>query len=508
MRVKLYGPPGTGKTRQLLRVVEKALQSGIPPERIAYITFTVRGRREALNRANETLGLNAEQLEYFRTLHSIAYRQLGATRESLITRVDQLQGFAELMGLDFPTKFKTTVDDEVPYNYDDTIEGGQMLSFDHYTRQMLMTPRVAWKSWPGAQDMDVALAERFSRSYEMWKLQQGLMDFTDLLEFPLEPLDVDVVIVDEAQDLSPLQWRLLERIASKATRIYVAGDDDQAIYQWAGASPESFIAFPVDDERVLKQSYRVPQAVQRVAERVINPIRTRKSKLWHARDEAGAVKYHGDISGVMEVLRDETETLVLFRTHSVGTEIEYDLRNNGVPYAYADESLPNAFNWVSSIYAWERLRKQDRVVLTAHILELIRAMSIPRAERKLLVQRVVAYEEAHAWTREDAADIGLNLDLSWNMVFEKIPRYDLEYIRAIIRHRGSRSLISQPRVRISTIHAAKGAQADHVVLYTHMTGKVREAMEDNPDPERRVFYVGVTRARQKLSVIGLENPLF
>ena len=65
----------------------------------------------------------------------------------------------------------------------------------------------------------------------------------------------DLMIIDEAQDLTPLQWKFVYKLGEKAKRIYLAGDDDQAIYEWNGADVKSFQNFPGKDV-VLKYSHR------------------------------------------------------------------------------------------------------------------------------------------------------------------------------------------------------------------------------------------------------------
>lgn len=90
---KIFGPPGTGKTTRLLEIMERELAAGIPPERLAYLTFTVAARREAKQRAVERFGFTYEQLTWFRTLHSAAYRVLGINERQMLS-ADDLQNFA------------------------------------------------------------------------------------------------------------------------------------------------------------------------------------------------------------------------------------------------------------------------------------------------------------------------------------------------------------------------------------------------------------------------------
>jgi DNA helicase-2/ATP-dependent DNA helicase PcrA len=83
---------------------------------------------------------------------------------------------------------------------------------------------------------------------------------------------------------------------------------------------------------------------------------------------------------------------------------------------------------------------------------------------------------------------------------------DSEYIKAMLR-RGEK-LQEPPRVRISTIHGAKGAEADNVALFTDMSYRTFQGMQSNPDDEARVFYVGVTRARENLCIMNPKTDKF
>ena len=107
---------------------------------------------------------------------------------------------------------------------------------------------------------------------------------------------LDVVIVDEAQDLSLIQWQMVEQLIRKAERAYIAGDDDQAIFNWAGADIGRLKKIgksnAVPRREILNQSYRIPKKVHTIAQKIITPITSRVEKEWKPREEEGTVEYH------------------------------------------------------------------------------------------------------------------------------------------------------------------------------------------------------------------------
>ena len=99
-----------------------------------------------------------------------------------------------------------------------------------------------------------------SEELKRYKKEKGLKDFTDLLEDFIEQTtkqNFKALFIDEAQDLSLIQWEMVRSLWANAEKTYIAGDDDQAIFKWAGADVDHFIALKeeVNDIKVLDQSY-------------------------------------------------------------------------------------------------------------------------------------------------------------------------------------------------------------------------------------------------------------
>ena len=99
---------------------------------------------------------------------------------------------------------------------------------------------------------------------------------------------LEVVFIDEAQDLSPFQWEMVRILEQNCKTIYVAGDDDQAIFRYAGADVDYFIGLE-GDVTVLNQSFRIPSLHHRLSQSVISTVVGRRKKEFFPRAEEGTV---------------------------------------------------------------------------------------------------------------------------------------------------------------------------------------------------------------------------
>ena len=128
-------------------------------------------------------------------------------------------------------------------------------------------------------DMDKRLLPILKEEVDNYKDAFGLVDFTDMIEkFIVSGLcpKYDVAFVDEAQDLSPIQWKMFNIIKENSKYVILAGDDDQAIYGWAGADVKKFQQEISKKDIILPQSYRVPRLVQNLADNILKTNTRRK----------------------------------------------------------------------------------------------------------------------------------------------------------------------------------------------------------------------------------------
>jgi superfamily I DNA/RNA helicase len=300
-----------------------------------------------------------------------------------------------------------------------------------------------------------------------------MLDFSDMLEYPNAPMDVDVVIIDEAQDLSTLQWDFVNKaVIPNAKRVYYAGDDDQAIYQWSGADVQAFQHLPGNRE-VLHQSHRVPISVHRVAEGIAHGIKNRYAKTYKPKPEAGSVSYHLEPDAVD--LSTPGSWLLLARNIHLLPQLVAMVRAQGLPYSYRGESAINS-NYVLAIKAWEKRRKGGEPSMEGWEVA------------KSLLPKGVSMEGK-----------------IWHEALVKIPLIDREWLIGILR-RGE-SLTKVPRINIGTIHSVKGGEATNILLLTDMSAKTYNSAQIDHDSEARVWYVAATRAKQNLHIIQPQSRM-
>jgi superfamily I DNA/RNA helicase len=202
--------------------------------------------------------------------------------------------------------------------------------------------------------------EFVERAYRKFKAAHMLMDFTDLLERLIEQQErlpaLEVLIVDEAQDLSRLQWKLVMALAEKADRTFVAGDDDQAVYTWSGADVESFLSCE-GEVKILEQSYRVPAKVHFLANSIVKRIQNRQEKIWAPRQEQGEINYYNQFE---QVDISKGEWLIMASTNYMLNELHNWIKSQGLLFERnGQRSIADSV--VTSVIGWERLRKGQSI---------------------------------------------------------------------------------------------------------------------------------------------------
>lgn len=448
----IFGPPGTGKTRRLLNEVERC---GADLKDIAFVSFTRRAIQEAMQRYKVTRA----QAPFFRTLHALAYSHCDVAPGQLIT---DMRPVGEAIGFEF-SRLNAMENEPGPAEGDKALRAYSLvratgLPFERVAREYgIEIPEFRYHA--------------FVDALERYKARNDKMEFSDLMERSQELCPARHVFIDEAQDLTPEQWKFVRRTFAQAETVTVAGDDDQAIYHWAGAEPEELLNC-TENKEVLARSHRLNPHTFRIAQSISARITHRQPKVWAPTREKGHVSVNETLDALP--LRPGENWLFLARNEFMVKRIRKALLARGEKFTiHGDHPIP-----VKQINAVEALRKlQSGGSITAARGVSLREFGFPVVHRPRITRADVR--------EEDLRPSGIWPD-AWRYATQP----------------------SGAKIELTTIHQAKGAEADNVALWTDMARSSTEALSRGgrvADAEHRVWYVGVTRAKNGLFLMRPEE---
>jgi superfamily I DNA/RNA helicase len=462
MIYKYFGPPGTGKTYKLISRAKAYVRMGVPLDKIAYFAFT----KKAAEEARERMPAENKDLYYFRTIHSFAFDQLDLNTKKVMQPSDY-----EKIGkkLNLRVKYYDKYNKEEIFYLNSDSPYFQMIGKainrdvsirEEYDRNEHNSKEIRWH-----------ILKNISDNLQNYKTVKKKLDFNDMINQLLLKEDLPrfkAIFIDEAQDLSPLQWKLFDKLKEYTDDIYLAGDDDQAIFAWAGADVDRFINEPAK-EKVLKYSKRISRAVQESSiVPLTNIIGLRKLKQYYPRDYEGISE---KINNLDQIDLTEGKWLILTRTISRLIKITKELRKRNL-YYYTNKGksfIVRIYNASVNYNSWCR--------------------GIELEEKE--IKDIEEYTGAKQNEWDNTVD--------WFDAFKEADLDERQYIKNMLDN--GEDLDERARIKVSTIHAAKGGEEDNVILCLDIGDKIKKAIKKSQakhDEEHRVWYVGGTRARNNL----------
>jgi superfamily I DNA/RNA helicase len=483
MKTIVLGPPGTGKTHTLLNKVDDYLKE-TDPDKVGYFAFTKKAANEAKERAIDKFNFTEDDLPYFRTLHSLAFRRLGINKENVMQR----RHYEDL---------GKKINIQIDYNDWDEEETGlfttksDYLRIIHLAKLRNITLDQQFNLKEHNQKLEYTKLKIIANELERYKKEYGLIDYNDMiLDFVKSDKSpkFDVVFIDEAQDLSRMQWDMVDSFNTNDS--FIAGDDDQAIFRWAGADVDSFIT-QKGKLLTLAHSVRIPKKIHEYAIKIIERVSNRLPKTWQPKAHEGVISKHWNFE---DINMKEGNWLVLTRTRHQLKPIEDILKEKGLYFenrfgkSYEKQIQDAAANW-------EHLR-QGQLMHGKDIQKIALYMSDTNWDKKKLKALVKdSFYGIDALTK----GYGLNTKKTWYECFDNAGSKRITYIRKM-RANGE-SLKEGARIKLSTIHSVKGGEEDNVVILPDLTHSTQLSYERSKDDENRLFYVGATRTKEHLHIV-------
>ena len=344
----IFGPPGTGKTTTLIDLVKDKIIFGMDPNKIAFMSFSRKAATEAKDRAIGELNLNTDQMLYFRTLHSLAFTWMGLTTRQVFKGSDYNE-LGKLVGLEFRTNPTVGLEDgplfQIGAGGDRYMSIIQMARVREVTLEQQFND--TWDHTLHWQQLKI-----LDKAYIDYKTAKDKLDFVDMIEKFIQEGSspkFDLLIIDEAQDLAPLQWRMVKEVlAPNSKEIYYAGDDDQAIYTWMGVRVDDFLNAS-ENKIILEKSYRVPNAIHEFSQNLINKLSLRQLKKWEPTTKDGTITWHRDI---LDVDMTNGEWLILARTNYIANKVCVRMKEEGYLYWREGTGWSISPNVLNAIEVW------------------------------------------------------------------------------------------------------------------------------------------------------------
>ena len=545
------GGPGTGKTHHLISAFEHEVGSGVPIEDIRYATFTTAQRDDVVARLNRHFPRKTTVLrKVIKTLHGAALESVNTTPHAVrgvMKIIDETKNpgiykeFCATEGLVFTGLKQGTDDDDVITPADPPL-GNVLIAVSGYIRQHYGWTPADWGRAANAlglyQIRRLPDPEGSIQRWWDWKASNGYCEHDDYVHTAIRigaPAPGQIIIVDEFQDLSPVQYDLVKMWLDDpgVERIYIAGDPNQAIYNFRGADPRFLeeahsLAHSGHIPAVQPVSHRCPHNVMEMADMVLGgrshmePAKVGGIARWlRSRDDPGLARsveiLHKRYGAVMIVCRF---------THYM-REVSKALQAVGVPHSsltgrllvWGDVPIPESRSprdkngkpiraTVSMSGVLQALRVVDRhatgtdlgfipVGAARDLLYLlpISDITVTRALSAIKDQKMVNYAV------DDLMDLFERptnaLDIAEHLLAK--PKHRTALVRALARGGN----IMPKNVIVDTIHASKGLESPAVIVHTGFSEKRRdECLRDGEKmaAERRTYYVALTRASEAVYV--------
>ena len=535
---RLIGGAGTGKTTELLQIMKSIIGPlGGDPAAIGFGSFTTAAREEMVNRAAAAFDCHPSMLSkhgWFRTVHSTCYKMLDIKPEQLLSGDDKsVKWIAEQLRVTVQRKM---VDDSGYASYVGDEDAAAALTLWDISRNRVVPLNEVHRerSNAGLEVPSIAAVKHFVKRYEEAKRLHDKHDFVDIvgryggIRFGIDgpehvepegdlPHGVKAWILDEYQDSSKLVDTVCRRLVSgpEVQWAYTAADPFQSVFGFGGADYNNFMAWVVDKERTMPQSWRCPRPIMELGERCLKRMRQGYFDRQIApASHDGCVIREPSIERALHGIDPSRTTLILARCNYSLAKYAAILEHRKIPHARInqdDDTIAlTAFNALWKLQhgkgisgdAWKAAISMTPQKGAGDEVYLVRGQKAQWKDG-----RRDSVEFIHP---DDLQSAGCTPDFVARIKegrWAGLLNGATKWFAAAMKYGPEQA--TKPNVRLSTIHGAKGMEAQDVVLATETAARVEAERDADPrihDEECRIEYVAVTRAKERLIVCEADEP--
>ncbi len=567
--------PGSGKTAVITGRTCRLVERGVPAEAILVVTFTKAAAREMKERYLKRMNRPSTRVT-FGTFHGVfygilrnAYRLSG---QNILSEEQKLRLLRELVH----TYCRDAEEEEeliANLNREIGTVKNNRIELEHF--YSTACPEEVFRT--------------IYRAYEKWKRDSRKLDFDDIMVWCYELFrkhpeilalwqkKFQYILIDEFQDINPIQYDIVRMLAKPQDNLFIVGDDDQSIYRFRGARPEIMLHFPEDypnaETVTLDINYRSSGAIVRQAGKLIanNEKRFPKTiKASHGQGEAVALREYETVKDELQDVTDGIracvsegtpyeEIALLFRTNAGSRMAVEQLIADNIPFQMRDR-LPNLYDhWISrDILTYLRIglgsrRRADFLQICNRPNRYLARDAFEAAQ--VSFEALYEYYEGKDWMCRRIEKLEQDLQLLGRMTpfgavnyirfamgyeeylkeyasyrrmkpEEFLERLDelqelsrgyrtaedwfrhIEEYRETLAEEAKKNQQEKSGVTISTLHSVKGLEYDCVYILDVNEGVMpyqKAVLEEDIEEERRMFYVGMTRARKKLTLCSVKE---
>lgn len=508
---------GTGKTRAMTHRIAYAASAGMyQPNQVLAVTFTARAAGEMRSRLRD-LGVHGVQA---RTFHSAALRQLQYFwPQGIGGQMPKLADHKASLVAEAASRLRLSTDRTIIRDLASEVE---------WAKVSLLTPE-RYEAERDPRDIpsgfDVATLSRLLRAYEDVKTERWVLDFEDVLLLMAGLMrDRDDIarqvrsqyrhfVVDEYQDVSPIQQRLLDLWLGERDDLCVVGDPSQTIYSFTGASPQYLLGFTARHPKAqvvrLVRDYRSSPQIIHTANQLLSHVpRSARLELQAVREAGAEPTYReyaddeAEAAGIAAAMKAEIDAgiapadiALLYRTNGQSALFEEALSQAGVGYLVRGGER-----------FFSRKEVRDAVLLLRGAVRAVPAgESLGRSVRDILSS--VGWKPEAPATQGAARERWESLRALVSLADEiearpvEVPATLADFIAELDERASNQNAPTVQGVTLASLHAAKGLEWSSVYLAGLTEGLMPISFaqtDDEIEEERRLLYVGITRAKHEL----------